>query len=291
MEWVKKAFWFLIFILVIAWLVWFFGKSANTQSVPQKTQKETARATTSLFSKNWLSGGFLTISTTTTEDEATSFFKDNVSIRNVLAAKESDPNREFVEIEASPWNKDTVVVTGWSLKTPAGKTIKIGGAANIPKQGAINQETLIALEPGDRLVVATGRSPIGVSFRENICSGYLEQFQDFSPPINTPCPSATLDLSKRNLAGDASCGSFAARIDICETPFTGFPGDISNACILYAENDLTYNGCVALHQNERFFFTDTWRFYAGENKEIWNNKGGVVRLYDGSGSLVDSLAY
>ena len=131
--------------------------------------------------------------------------------------------------------------------------MKIGGASNIPKQGAINQETFIALEPGDRLAIISGRSPLGVSFRENICSGYLEQFQDFSPPLSRSCPTATSELWNRNLAGDSSCVSFAAGVDTCETPLTGFPGNLSSQCLLFAQNDLTYNGCVAIHKNDFSF--------------------------------------
>ena len=59
----------------------------------------------------------------------------------------------------------------------------------------------------------------------------------------------------------------------------------------FLETDLAYNGCVALHKNDYEFFKDAWRFYAGENKELWNNAGGAIRLYDGSGNLVDSLVY
>lgn len=283
----KNALLFVVFMLILLWFVWLFTggpKSERAQGGP--FLKPLAPLDTG---ETYGEDSFFRRAPA--QEKPTSLFAKTVTIRSAFGAKESDPNKEFVEIEASPWNKSTLVVTGWSLKTPTGKITKIGNASNVPKQGAINYEASIALEPGDRLVIATGRSPIGVSFRENICSGYLEQFQDFSPPILKSCPSATLDLSKRNLAGEASCVSFAARIDTCKTPLTGFPGDISNACLYYAQNDLTYNGCVALHQNERFFFTDIWRFYAGENKEIWSNKGGVVRLYDESGSLVDSLVY
>ncbi|MEK7139935.1 MAG: hypothetical protein AAB805_01290 [Patescibacteria group bacterium] len=293
MGWIIKAFWILVLIFALAWLAWFFGRNADKENAPSaQKETETTQATSSLFGKSWFSSGFFGISTTMPPDnDASSFFKDSIFLYSASGAAESDPNKEFIEIRVSPWNKEIVVATGWSLKTSSGKIMKIGGASNIPKQGAINQETFIALEPGDRLAIISGRSPLGVSFRENICSGYLEQFQDFSPPLSRSCPTATSELWNRNLAGDSSCVSFAAGVDTCETPLTGFPGNLSSQCLLFAQNDLTYNGCVAIHKNDFSFFTDRWRFYAGENSETWNNGGGVIRLYDADGKIVDSLTY
>lgn len=291
MGWAKHAFWFLIFILVLAWLVWFFGNRAHTEKTPPPA-KETSRATTTFFGKDWFSGGLVSVSTTTTNDDnKTSFFKENVSLYAAFGAGESNPNREFIEIKASPWNKEIVVVSGWSLKTPSGKTIRIGTADDTPLRGEVKKEGPIALEPGDRLIVVTGRSPLGVSFRENICSGYLEQFQNFSPPIISSCPSPSVDIAYRNLSVESECVAFVAGIERCETPLTGFPGNLSAQCLSFVQRDLTYNGCVAIHQNDLFFYKDVWRFYAGENKELWNNAGGVIRLYDTGGNLVDSLTY
>ncbi len=288
MEEAGKAFWFIVLALIVAWFVWLLTGGPGSERAqggpflkppdPLDTG-ETYGGSISFFGKN------------TQPEKPTSLFADTVSIMSALGAKESDPNKEYVEIQASPWNKNTIVVTGWSIKTPSGKTIKIAGASNIPKQGGLNQETLIALEAGDRLAIVSGRSPLGVSFRENVCSGYLEQFQDFSPPIPLSCPNPSVDLAVKNLSGEPACVSFVAGIRTCENTLTGFPGNISNACLLYAQNDLTYNGCVNLHQSDRFFFKDRWRFYAGENAEIWSNKGGVIRLYDADNKLVDSFVY
>lgn len=283
-----KAFWFVVFALIVAWFVWLLTGGPGSDRAqggpflkppnPLNTG-ETYGGNFSFFGKN------------TQQEKPTSPFADTVAISSALGGKESDPNKEYMEIQASPWNKNTIVVTGWSLKNSSGKTIKIAGASNIPKQGAVNQETLIALEPGDRLAVITGRSPLGVSFRENVCSGYLEQFQDFYPSIPIACPNPSVDLAEKNLSGESACVSFIAGVRTCEKPSTGFPGNISNACVLYAENDLNYNGCISLHKNDRFFFKDRWRFYAGENSEIWGNKGGIVRLYDTDNKLVDSFVY
>jgi len=287
MEEAGKAFWFVVLALIVAWFVWLVtGGPESTRARGGPFLKPPSPLDT-----GETYGDTISIGQNTQAEKPTSPFADSVSIVSALGAKETDPNKEYVEIKASPWNKGVVVVTGWSLKTPSGKTITVGNASNIPRQGAINQETLVALESGDRLVLISGRSPLGVSFRENICSGYLEQYQDFSPSLALNCPSSSVDLAQRNLTGEIECVSFVAGIRSCERPLTGFTGNISSSCMLYVQNDLTYNGCVALHQNDRFFFKDRWYFYAKENAELWNNKGGLIRLYDRDNKLVDSFVY
>ncbi len=289
MGWIQKAFWFLIFIFVVVWLVWLTVGNSRTENEPAQ-KKESPQRSYSLLGKGWVSGSLFSFGTSTRE-EPTSYFKDTVSFSDAGGAGESDPNKEYVEIKASPWNKDIIIVSGWSLKTSSGKIIEIGYASDMPRRGAVNEEGLIALLPGDRLAVISGRSPLGVSFRENVCSGYLEQFQDFSPPILLSCPNPSIDMAGKNLSVEPACVAFIAGMNTCETPLTGFPGDISQECFLFAQTDLTYNGCVSLHQNDLFFFKDLWRFYARENEEVWNNKGGVIRLYDADKKLVDSLLY
>lgn len=296
MAWMKYAFWFLICILVLSWIAWWAGRDKASAPQPTETQKTEVqkKETSSLFGRDWFSGGlfFAPLATgTEPSNGATSQFKDMVALYDAGGAQESDPNKEYITIKASPWNKDTVVVSGWSIKTPSGKTITIGDATDTFRRGQINQQGPVALSPGDRLAIVTGRSPLGLSFRENICSGYLEQFQDFYPPISLSCPDPSVDIANRNLSVELECVQFVSSISRCETRHTGIPSNLSSQCRDFVARDLTYNGCVAVHQNDLFFFKDLWRYYAGENREIWSNGGDTIRLYDARGSLVSTFTY
>jgi len=272
-----KGLWFIIVAFFLLFLMWVVLKSPTPSGNGVATSTGGALIPTTLSAGN--------------AEQPTSIYKDSVRIQNVYSARESDPNKEFIAIEAPIWNKETVVVTGWSLKTATGRSVVIGRGANVFRQGVINEEDVIGLSSGERLYVVSGRSPLGVAFHENMCSGYLAQYQSFTPAINNHCPTATEDLWKRNLASDNSCSSFAASVPSCTTPRNLFLYDLSQSCTVYAQTDLTYNGCVALHKNDFDFFRDGWYFYIGDNKEVWSNVGGLVRLYDADGRLVDSLIY
>lgn len=290
MEWVKKAFWFLVIVCVLIFLLWIFLLGPD-QKKPVSEEK-TATSTYVSFWRRWVTGGFWGAPEAAWPNETpSSRFRGAVVIRSTSGAKETDSNREYIELRASPWNAGIVVVTGWTIKSSSGKTIPIGGAAHIPKQGEISEEGFIALEPGDVLLVSTGRSPIGVSFRENVCSGYTEEFQDFFPPIPLSCPSPSFGLAEKNLYEDTACVAFVSGARPCKTYAGDTPTGLSAACRFYIQNDLTYNGCVSAYRRDRSFFKNVWRFYAGENEEIWANTGDMIRLYDTDGALVDTLTY
>lgn len=285
-----NTFWLIISILCLIWVAWFFTNGqerSEQQHIPFSQQDGVATSSNwnNIFSKFQIFKGVPTIET------PISLFADTVGITSAEGARSADPNREYIELGAYAGNKNTVSVSGWSLKSSDGRKIIIDGASPLPKSGAINQEVPIALPPGGRIIVTTGRSPIGVSFRENICSGYFEQFQDFYPPLSLSCPSASIDLAQRGLTGDSSCVSFAAGIPSCVTQLSGFPGNLSSSCMSYVQSDLTQNGCISFHQDNSFFYKNMWRVFVGENTEIWSNGGGIIRLYDNEDKLVDSFVY
>jgi len=162
----------------------------------------------------------------------------------------SNPQKEYLIINVTPPKNHEVAVTGWLLAGGAASA-EIGKAAVLPRQGQINEETSVIITQPARLIISSGESPLGISFRENKCSGLLETFQKFTPPLNHACSDCKQNSSE------------------------------------YPE----YNACVDKHKSETNFFSNTWRIYLASETELWRNNLEVIRLYDQQKKLIDTLRY
>lgn len=206
----------------------------------------------------------------------------------------SDPNAEYILIETSASSARTITITGWTLESRAtGIRAQIGGAAPIPLLGGVSTELPISLAPQSRVYITTGRSPIGSSFRLSTCTGFFEQYQNFDPELERSCPNPRDELfSHPEKAGNNSaCIDFIDRVRSCELYTSDIPYDVGTQCRSFIQNDLTYNGCVALHRNDTDFTRNEWRIFLNRQQELWNNTHDQIRLYDESGKLVSVVTY
>ena len=291
----KDLLW-LVLAIVVLWIVWFFTGGPESE-----------RAQGGLFLKppapldsGETYGELPSLKKTTGDDSSTttpkegggvSLFKDEVRINTPAGARETDPQAEYLEIQALPGNKSLVYVSDWTLKNSSGKSVVITKATKLPYTGMVNVETPLFLAPGEKAIITTGRSPIGVSFQVNKCSGYLEQFQYFSPPLSSDCPSPATDLYLHNQNLEPACTNYISTLPRCEIYTGEIPYDLSAACVSHIRNDINYNNCVNLHKNEFDFFKPEWRIYLGQNNDLWGNINDLIRLYDNAGNLVVSKAY
>ncbi|HTR18508.1 MAG TPA: lamin tail domain-containing protein [Candidatus Paceibacterota bacterium] len=203
-------------------------------------------------------------------------------------ASANDPQQEYVVIQNN--GAAAIDVTGWSLQSAlSGARAYIPRGANSFEVGALNEQTDINLAPGASAVVTSGLSPVGTSFRENECSGYLEGLQSYTPPIQTLCPLPNANLSQAAQYGQ-TCADFVSSIPYCTFP-KQFPSNISPACQSYVQNTFSYNGCVQTHQGEASFPLTTWRIYLGASRELWGNSRDTIRLLDSQGQVVAVTSY
>ena len=220
-------------------------------------------------------------------------FRGHVSITNDAGATQSFPD-EYIGLSATSDLTAPVDITGWSLQSVVtGVRVYIPrGAANF-LMGAVNAQDDIALNPGAVALVSSVYSPVGTSFRENMCSGYLGQLQRFSPSLSSECPNPSdyLPLNADNIRtyGD-TCFDFIRSLSSCEAPLS-IPPSVSPACAAFAANTFSYNGCVTANRYKSTFANDNWRIYLGASSELWRNTHDVIRLLDASGRTVDLLSY
>lgn len=201
--------------------------------------------------------------------------------------------QEYLALKVSSQASAPVVITGWTVESAAtGKRVSIPGGTNAPRSGIINRTDPIALNPGDTAYLISGQSPIGASFRTNICSGYFSQFQTFSPPLTDACPEPTDEAERLvpNFNQDDTCRRFLDTVARC-TYVTEKPQNLLNGCAQIIDNDLNYNGCVMLHQSDADFYGSRWYIYLGRTTRMWKDRYETIKLLDGNGLTVAMFSY
>lgn len=206
----------------------------------------------------------------------------------------NEPSLEYLSLEADNRNTAPVAITGWSLQSVyKNSRYYIPAGTKLFMMGSIPEVASASLDPGEAAIVSTGVSPTGVSFKENMCTGYLGQFQTFVPSLAERCPSAEQEVMSEpatTRTADPACVAYARSLSTCRFPF-GNPPDVTPYCYAFVRNALTYNGCVERHRWRPSFGGDTWRLFLESPREIWKQDHDVIRLLDREGRIVDVWAY
>lgn len=218
-----------------------------------------------------------------------SYYNGWIKLVPTASVKEVYPEKEYVEIEVIQPNLSGTDATNWVLANARGEKTALGQASGLPLFGKVNQTEPLKIKAGDHLFVSTGRSPIGVSFRVNKCSAYLEQFQDFVPPISGECPYITFEKGAGSL--DNQCQMFLQGIRPCETNTRPLPAGVTPACKAFLDSTVNYNGCVATHKNDADFYLKEWRIFLGKEKEFWAEPSDTITLLDDKGKFIDIMKY
>jgi hypothetical protein len=211
------------------------------------------------------------------------------------AAQASDPASEYIVLYADQRNTSPISLAGWSLQSAVtGARLAIPPAASVFVSGVLNSAAAVSLDPGASAIVTSGISPVGASFRENRCTGYLGEMQNFTPELNRTCPTAETELpitaQNIQLYGDA-CIDYVKNIPQCHYPGTDPAIAMPQACKDFLLNRLTYNGCQEAHRGQPGFFSGSWRLYLSASTQLWRDTHDVIRLLDDQGRTVDVLTY
>ncbi|MFA6095576.1 MAG: hypothetical protein WC767_01910 [Candidatus Paceibacterota bacterium] len=207
-------------------------------------------------------------------------------------AESSDPAKEYVRVILHAEADKPEVFSGLTLQGSAlNVSATVPKGTILPLVGVKYKEEPIVLSPGDRAIVISGRSPIGTSFAVNMCTGYLGQFQEFTPELRRDCPEPLTELKSSGPYGDATCRGFVGSISRCSTSEVLPPSYLSDACKTFVIEKLNYNSCVLRHQNDEGFRKSEWRVFLGKTGELWKSGREVIRLLDAKGVTLDAITY
>ncbi|PIP73473.1 MAG: hypothetical protein COW88_01970 [Candidatus Lloydbacteria bacterium CG22_combo_CG10-13_8_21_14_all_47_15] len=229
-------------------------------------------------------------------DETTGAFsnetgKGAIRIVYLMGAQSSNPQKEYIELRADTQNTAPALLSGLRLQNRAGFGTKLPEAVAVPLFGSVNQTAPAFLSPDERAYITTGNSPVGMSFRVNRCSGYLEQFRDFTPALPQSCPSPLEGVDRAAANISAECAQFISRIPRCTIVTAELPDELTPSCKEFILGKIGHNSCAAAHQNDANFYTGEWRIFLGIDRNLWGDEGDIIQLIDRNGSTIDSVIY
>jgi hypothetical protein len=210
-----------------------------------------------------------------------------------IGGAREDLREEYLKISVSSSIKEKISITGLRLYSPiSGKSVDIGQAVILPRIGSTNISDNIKAEPGQTIFVATASSPLGFSFRTNMCTGYLTQFQDYSPELKRNCPSPEDEALyiKTDPALTTPCLDYLEDMPRCEIPkrISSAPG---TNCQNFIRSNINYNSCVSNHISDTAFPGNDWRVYLNLSKELWGDENDIIQLVDRDGKIIDTVDY
>jgi hypothetical protein len=208
--------------------------------------------------------------------------------------RSADPAKEYAVIRnGSFFNRAEAAVSlnGWTLESRKSGKIIIPSAEEIPLIDADTRS--IVLPSGGEVIIVSGQTTFGRSFRENVCTGYFSQSHTFTPSIAS-CNAIPFNAQELLDSGyNSACVDYVRSIPRCRIPTIPYEksGRIGNACIEYITGAYSYSGCVARFRDNTTFFKKTWRAFLNQPTRIFDALHDRVILRDNEGLIVDEFEY
>jgi hypothetical protein len=201
---------------------------------------------------------------------------------------------EYVVVQYASGGSNRIPISGWRLQSAITKrTVYIYQGTEVFAPQLAPPASTIYLGPGDSAIITSGRSPVGASFKANKCTGYLAQFQRFTPDLYQSCPLPLDEARAMNLGNspqDADCIDYMKNVSQCRIA-TDLPSSLSDSCRYFIQNTLTYQGCLNRHIHDTDFLSQEWRIYLNSDEKLWRADREVLTLLDQDGKLVDSIVF
>jgi hypothetical protein len=206
----------------------------------------------------------------------------------------TDPNQEYIEIDANSGNTSPINISGWTLTgTSTGQTITIPQSTGLYLSNAVNDNTNVILSPGERAYIITGRSPIGFGMHANVCSGYLSQFNNFIPGLYTQCPAPRDEQAVTTIPrtiNNNNCFDLIDSLGTCQVYTQTLDNTYSSQCQDFIETKLNYQSCVDIHKNDTNFWSpNEWYVYLNHDEVLWQPRRETLILTDTAGKKVYTI--
>src|SRR3989338_1597539 len=278
--------WFIsVFVLLfVGWLIFIGPQEISTQKPFLEPPSPLGSGKT--YGPNSLVSNFENTNTKTTGIEEVGegtpatdpLFGGQVSLVLGSSGNSANPNVEYVGVIASPNNTHPINITGWRPKSAiTGGETSIGQGTTLSYWGKVNFEQPIFLNPGERAIIVTGRSPVGVSFKLNSCTGFLEQFQNFAPKLPLQCPHPLEENYPTGLNGlNDACVDYLKSFPRCAAHIKAIPVQFGGVCQDFIQT-ITYTGCLERHKNDSDFYKPEWRVFLKRDEELWKDRRETIR--------------
>ena len=222
-----------------------------------------------------------------------SVYSQHIRIGNVAYSDSGTLASEYIYLYNADSGKEiSISISGWTVENSRGNHYAIGNGYAIPFFDAA--AVSIRLRPGDGAYIHSGSSPIGISFRENRCTGYFNETHSFTPSLSGSCPR--YDVSKMLQFSDACIRYIENAQNGCRVPQisgieSGVLNETNDDCSTFISENLNYDGCVKNFRNATDFARPTWHAYLQRTQKLWRGLHDKIILRDDQGLIVDAYQY
>ena len=183
---------------------------------------------------------------------------------------------------------ESISITGFRIENSSGGSLAIPKGHELPGFSATANDP-ITLRPGDRAVITMGKQERQINFRENLCTGYFDEFSGFSPALAHRCLRP--DLGRAFELSDR-CINFSESVSSCRVPNSAkLSALFDNRCGEFAQAHFNYNGCVRDYRSRSDFYSRRWLIWMQRDQEFFRNAVERVILKDAQGKIVDESSY
>lgn len=191
-----------------------------------------------------------------------------------------------ISLRANFQSGEKINITGWYIKARNGGWY-VPKAVNIYDPSGLAEPGDILLGRGETVNMYSGSSPLGVNFRLNLCTGYLNNDRKFSPTLPRQCPGAD-KATLRNFS--SQCQDFVpGAVSSCKEPRSNPPLPYyDEGCLEYLEL-FSFKGCFDTYRSEPGFLKPEWRVWMGTT--FVNARHDRVFLLDTNGFVIDWREY
>lgn len=227
----------------------------------------------------WITGGLVRPHLPSSPESP---WKANVSVEDVVWGNGSPYIRITLGTLDAPLN-----ISEWSLENELGERAELGVGVELVTPGQTPSPLPLLVASNTTLLVGFGPSPLGVSFREHVCSGYLRGTVPLTPPIETRCPE--LSKNKSWSALDSSCKLLIESLPRCTVISPEHQSDMNPVCESFLRTVPTYTSCMKEVGKEALL--PQWRIFIERRNTFIHQDGGAVILRDDRGMIVDFFPY
>lgn len=223
-----------------------------------------------------------------------SSYKNDVIISRAFPSPADLRNEQLIVRRSgfsSPGNekKQPISLDGWTIENRKGDRTRIPNAFLIPNDSVT--ATPVELDEGEEVIIITGDTTFGSSFRENTCTGYFNEFHSFTPQLSEACPEIERnELVKAGL--NSVCIDIIEDTPRCRQVAIGFKEQAAgNTCIDFVKQHLNYAGCLRDNRGKQNFFTNRWRIFLKRKEPLWDQRHDNIILRDKEGLIVSEYNY
>ena len=232
------------------------------------------------------------------EEGKRSPYYGKINMSNISGRNNSDPSKEYIRLSVNLDGNEEVNISGWYLRSAVtGYYVVIGRASLLPFPFTYTYSDVV-LKDGDKVILTKGFSPIGISFRTNICTGYFEENRTFHPSLSKQCPDPEdeiLPTFSSVYERDNECIEIIERIPRCTTRGNEYlrdlPDTVSQICKTYIKEQVNYNSCVAKHFGDTDFPGQEYRLFFNKFGPLWRKEKEKINLHDHNNLIVDTISY